>query len=114
MLEFIFLELIAPFVIGVLCIIMGILNTKGKIKMLHYYHRKNITEENKIPFGRKVGIGTIIMGCAIILFCILSLIVYLTQNEIFYLIGYINLTIGFVIGIIMCFYALIKYNKGIF
>ena len=44
---------------------IGILNTKGNISFLHSYHLHRVTEEDRIPFGKQVGLGTIIIGCAV-------------------------------------------------
>jgi len=101
-------------ILGVLCIFIGILNMKGNISSLHFYHRHRVSEKDRMPFGRKVGVGTIIIGNSIILFSILSLLTIFTNNDIFELIGNIVMIIGLIIGLIVSFYAMIKYNKGIF
>ena len=59
-------ELIIQIIIGLVLIVIGIFNTKGNISLLHSYHRKRIKEEDIKPFGKKVGIGTIIIGITII------------------------------------------------
>lgn len=105
-------------IFGIIFIIIGVINSKGNISTLHSYHRKRVTEEDKLPFGKKIGLGMIIIGISMILFGILSLIIYLVKNESFTLIGNIigsiGLLVGFAIGIIIMIYAIIKYNKGIF
>ena len=108
------LEFIGPFVIGIVCIILGISNRKGNIKSLHSYHRKRVLEKDKIPFGRMVGLGTIIIGSSIIAFDILTIITSIFKMEIFTLIGNILLIIGFITGFTISLLAMIKYNKGIF
>ena len=108
------LEYVVSLMVGILCIFLGSLNMKGNISLLHSYHRKRVLEKDRIPFGRKVGIGTIIIGISIILFSILSFIAYFIDIGIFMMIGNICFCFGFVVGISISFYAMFKYNKGIF
>ena len=42
--------------VGVVCIVLGISNMKGNISSLHSYHRSRVSEEDRIPFGRMVGL----------------------------------------------------------
>lgn len=101
-------------IFGIICIIIGFLNTKGNISLLHSYHRKRVKEEDRIPFGKKVGIGTIIIGVSLIIFGTLMYIAELLNNNIYTYVGNTILIIGFIIGIGFNFYAMFKYNKGIF
>ena len=50
-------SLIVTIIVGIALIIIGVLNTKGNVSMLHSYHTKIVKEEDKIPFGRRVGCG---------------------------------------------------------
>ena len=87
---------------------------KGNITSLHSYHRKRVTEEDRIPFGKKVGLGTIIIGCGVIILSIMSMVTYFTNINAFTTIGYVFLILSIVVGLAISFYAMIKYNKGIF
>ena len=107
-------EAIISVLIGIALVIMGIFNTKGSIWAIHSYHRANIPEEDKLPFGKIVGVANIIMGIALFLFGVFSIVEIITKNEIYSTIGFIILTVGLVIGIIISFYAIKKYNKKIF
>ena len=100
--------------VGVVCIVLGISNMKGNISSLHSYHRKRVSEEDRIPFGKKVGLGTIIIGAVIIVFSGLSAVTLYTDNEVFTLIGTGILIAGIIVGLVISFKAMIKYNKGIF
>ena len=100
--------------VGVVCIVLGISNMKGNISSLHAYHRSRVSEEDRIPFGKKVGLGTIIIGVAIIVFSGLSAVTLYTDNEVFTLIGTGILIAGIIVGLVISFRAMIKYNKGIF
>ena len=100
--------------VGVVFIVLGISNMKGNISSLHSYHRSRVSEEDRIPFGRMVGLGTIIIGVAIIVFSGLSAVTLYTDNEMFTLIGTGILIAGIIVGLVISFKAMIKYNKGIF
>ena len=100
--------------VGIVCIVLGVSNMKGNISSLHSYHRNRVPEEDRIPFGKKVGLGTIIIGVGIIMFSALSVVTLYTDNEVFTLIGTGILIAGIIVGLVISFKAMIKYNKGIF
>ena len=101
-------------IIGVVCIIIGISNRKGNISLLHSYHRKRVSEEDGLPFGKMVGLGMIIIGIALIIMGVLSFIANSLQESIYSIIGTVILIVGLAVGSGISFYAMIKYNKGIF
>ena len=105
---------IVTFLVGVICIALGISNTKGNISSLHSYHRNRVSEEERVPFGKQVGLGTIIIGIGIIVFSVLSAVNLYTENDIFILIGTVLLIGAIMIGLVISFRAMIQYNKGIF
>ena len=105
---------IVAFLVGVVCIVLGISNMRGNISSLHSYHRHRVSEEDRIPFGKQVGLGTIIVGIGIIVFGVLSSVTLYTENDIFILVGTAFLIIGIILGLVISFRAMIKYNKGIF
>ena len=101
-------------IIGFIFIVIGMFNMKGNISSLHWYHRKRVMEKDIIPFGKKIGLGMIMIGCSAILFGIFSIMSELFNQEIFSMIGTIVFSIGIIIGLMFNFYAMLKYNKGIF
>ena len=105
---------IVTFLVGVICIVLGISNMKGNISSLHSYHRNRVSEEDRVPFGKQVGLGIIIIGIGIIVFSVLSAVTLYTENDIFILLGTVLLIVGIIVGLIISFKAMIKYNKGIF
>ena len=107
-------ENIVAFLVGVIGIVLGISNMRGNISTLHFYHRHRVSEEDRIPFGKQVGLGTMAIGVGIIIFSVLSTVTLYTENNIFILIGTAVLIVGIVAGLIISFKAMIKYNKGIF
>lgn len=74
---------ITVFGLGILISILGIINMTGNISSLHWYHRQRVTEENRKPFGKLVGLGTLIIGIAMVIFGILFSIFEQTQLDIF-------------------------------
>ena len=105
---------IVAFVVGVLCVAIGISNRRGNISTLHEYHRHRVSEEDRIPFGKQVGLGTIIIGIAIMVFSGLSVVTLYTDKPAFMFAGIGILMAGLVVGLILSCYAMIKYNRGIF
>ena len=100
--------------LGLLVSILGIINMTGNISSLHSYHRHRVAEEDRKPFGRLVGLGTLMIGVAMIVFGVFFMIFENTQKDIYVLIGTALLIAGIIAGMIISFYAMIKYNKGIF
>lgn len=100
--------------LGLLVSIIGIINMTGNISSLHSYHRHRVTEENRKPFGMLVGLGTLIIGIAMIVFGVLFFMYEQTNLELLVIIGTAELIAGIIVGMVISFYAMIKYNKGIF
>ena len=105
---------IGTLLVEIICIVLGISNMRGNISSLHSYHRHRVAEEDRIPFGKQVGLGTVIIGAAISVFSILTAISSCTEKQVFVLIGVAILFAGLAVGLWMSFRAMIKYNKGIF
>ena len=95
--------------IGLFVCILGIINMTGNISSLHWYHRQRITEENRKPFGKLIGTGTLIIGISLVVFGALSFIA-----EKYMIFATVLLITGVVIGLLISVWAMIKYNKGIF
>ncbi len=105
---------IVPFFLGLIIAVIGISNMRGNISTLHSYHRHRVSEEDRIPFGKKVGLGTIICGCALMVFSVFSAVTFYTNKQIFTFAGTVILIAGLIIGLVITLAAMIKYNKGIF
>ncbi len=103
-----------PGILGVILIVLGIMNMKGNISSLHWYHRQRVTEEDRKPFGKLVGLGTLIIGIALVISGILFWISEVTATELWLIVGCVITVVGIVVGLVLSFYAMIKYNKGIF
>ena len=105
---------IVSFLVGVICIVLGISNMRGNISTLHSYHRNRVSEEDRIPFGKQVGLGTVVIGIGIIIFSVMSAVTLYTENDIFALLGIALLIGAIIIGLVISLRAMIQYNKGIF
>lgn len=108
------IETIVCLALGALICLFGVRNMLGDISSLHSYHRSRVKQEDVKPFGKMVGLGTLICGISVILMSIGTFISELTENELFVLIGSVLLFVGMIIGCIISFYAMKKYNGGIF
>ena len=105
---------VVSFLVGIICVALGISNRKGNISTLHEYHRSRVSEEDRIPFGRKVGLGMIIIGVGIMAFSVLGTVTLYTRKDLFILIGTALMLASIVIGTAISFAAMKKYNKGVF
>ncbi len=92
---------------GVLIVVLGILNCLGHFESIHWYNRRKITEETRKPYGKAVGIGTIIIGVSMLVCAALE---WILKTELIYF----GLLAGCVVGVAFIMYAQFKYNKGIF
>ena len=59
-------ESIMTLIFGALVCVLGIINMTGNISSLHSYHRKRVSEADRKPFGRLVGLGTLLIGASIL------------------------------------------------
>ena len=103
-------DFIITLLLGILICVMGAINMAGNISTLHKYHRQRVTEENRKPFGKLVGLGTLVIGVGLIIFSVFNFI----NVGILTTLGMIILIVSIVVGMGLNFYAMFKYNKGIF
>ena len=107
-------DLITIEIVGILVCVLGILNMSGNISSLHRDHRHRVSEENKKPFGKLVGGGTLIVGVGLIVYGVLTFLAAQAQSTPLEFVGIGVLISALVIGIVIVFYAMKKYNGGIF
>ena len=107
-------ELIAMIIMGVVCIVLGIINTTGNISTIKYHQRHRVAPENRLAFGRLVGSGTILIGVGFLVGGALFLLSQLQENPALETAGGIVSIIGAVVGLVIVVFATIKYNKGLF
>ena len=102
------------FLIGIVCSILGVAIRKGKLSLLHDYHTRRVTEEGRLPFGKQVGLGMLLIGAGMTTFGSLSTIALLADNPVLLRLSLALLAAGLVAGIACIIHALFKYNKGLF
>ena len=100
--------------LGLLIVVLGICNMMGNISSLHEYHRHRVAEEDRKPFGKRVGLGTVLIGAAVAMFGILFFIFEKTSLDWLVWVATAQLIVCIVVGTIISFRAMIKYNGGIF
>ena len=100
--------------VGVLIAVLGIINMTGNISSLHWYHRQRVTEEDRLPFGRAVGLGTLICGLSCLWFGVALLLCKWIPWEPFVWLAAALLFVGLAVGLVLTFKAILKYNKGLF
>ena len=100
--------------LGILIVVMGAINMTGNINSLHSYHRHRVREEDRVPFGRMVGGGTLTVGVGVIAFSVLMMIYHVTVAEVLVWIATGVMLVCIAAGLALSFWGMIKYNKGIF
>ena len=98
---------------AIVCLVIGILNMKGNVSMMHSYHVNNISPENIRPFGKLVGIGMIVVAVTLAIYGALFIPAEITKDSIYTIIANVILVVGLVIGLGISLYAIKKYNKKI-
>ena len=106
--------LITCLLVGVLCMVMGAVNMTGNLSTLHSYHYHRVKQQDKKAFGKLVGLGTVVVGVSISIYGVLMYVYEKTQANLWIWIGTPLMIGGILAGMCISFYAMIKYNKGIF
>jgi len=107
-------DFIILLVFGALIIAMGAVNMCGNISTLHSYHRRRVSPENVRPFGKLVGLGTVLCGVGIIIFGTTNYIAEKTNATALTVVGAVVLVLLLIAGLVLSLYAMKKYNGGIF
>ena len=107
-------EILALVVLGIVLIVIGILNMRGNISTLKRRHRKRVAPADLKPFAMLIGIGTLVIGIGVLLMALFTFLSESMGNSSFISIGAGFLIVTAAIGLILQFYAMIKYNHGIF
>ena len=93
--------------LGIICVMLGIFNMCGNIGTIHWYNRRKVTKENQKTYCMFVGLGTLIVGVAIIAGAVVQALGHIAASGL--VIG-----VGVLIGLVFILYAQFKYNKGLF
>ena len=108
------MESIVSLIIGVVVVLMGISHRKGNLSLLHSYHRNRVREEDKIPYGKRLGLGMFIIGGALLIAGGLGFFKASLSETLYSILHNVILIGGLVVGCGIVFSAMFKYNKGIF
>ena len=108
------MESIVTLIVGALICFFGVRNMMGDISSLHSYHRSRVKDEDVKPFGKLVGIGTLLCGVGVLLMSAFSFVAKMASNEALVLVGTVLMIVCLVVGSVISFYAMKKYNGGIF
>lgn len=110
-LGYVFIEPLRDFLgmlgLGIILTLLGIFNMCGNIASIHWYNRRKVTKENQKAYCLAMGLGTLIIGIALIAAAIVQAIVGIEQGA-FIILG------GVVVGLALMLYAQFKYNRGLF
>lgn len=61
------MDSLVPVFVGIVLLGMGyFIGVKQKISLVHSYHYKNVAEEDKPDFCKKVGLGNALIGIAVL------------------------------------------------
>ncbi len=101
------MENIVILILGVLISGLGLVNMTGNISTVHSYNRKRVREEDIPKYGRAVGLGTLIIGLALIADFVLVLFNLALAAS-------LVLIPAIAVGLAFILYAQFKYNHGIF
>ena len=101
-------------ILGVFLVVLGVQNRKGNIGSLHWYQRRRVTEENRLTFGKLVGLGTVLCGVGLLLYGGFSFLAARWNTEVLIPVGSVILILCLAAGLGLTFYAMFKYNKDIF
>ena len=93
--------------IGTIISVLGIFNLRGNIGSIHWYNRRKVSKEDQLPYCHCVGLGTLLIGAAMIIAGVLQALVSVEA-------GAVVILIGIIIGLVLILYAQFKYNRGIF
>ncbi len=108
------IENIMTLIFGALVGVLGVINMTGNVSSLHWYHRQRVSEADKKPFGRLVGLGTLLIGTSLMVRSVFSMVYAKTQIATYEFVGSAILIVGILSGLVISLIAMIKYNKGIF
>ena len=93
--------------LGIICVMLGIFNMCGNIGTIHWYNRRKVTKENQKAYCMFVGLGTLIVGVAIIAGAVIQALGNIAASGL--VIG-----VGVLLGLALILYTQFKYNKGLF
>ena len=102
------IELLTYIGVGILCLIFAfLLIKKHKIKLIHDYHHKNVTEKDVPAYTKQMGLGLLLIGAGCL---VTGIINFFTKKQF----GIIALVIASIAGLVVTNKAQKKYNGSWF
>lgn len=102
------METVIMLFVGIMLLVMGyFIGVKQKINLVHSYHYKNVAEEDKPAFCKKIGLGNAIIGGAVL--SIPMLRPFLGVNASLAIAG-----IAAVASMVLVISTIIRYNRTLF
>ncbi len=101
------MENIVLLILGIMISVLGMVNISGNISTIHSYNRKRVRDEDIPRYGRIMGVGSLIIGIALIIAYVMK-VMNSSISEDYVLIP------ALILGVIVMLYGQIRYNKGIF
>ncbi|MCH4886268.1 DUF3784 domain-containing protein [Acidaminobacter sp. JC074] len=100
--------LIFSLILGIFFLGLGWMTwKKEKIELIHSYHHTKVSEENKAPYTKGMGIALIIMGIGMILTGISDSVTGSSYSWIYFV-------VSIIVGLFMIYRVQKKYNGGLF
>lgn len=91
--------------VGLLLLALGwMIWKKGRMDLLHDYHRNHVSEEDKKRFCALCGMGVGVIGIGMLLTAAL----FAVTGKLWSLFAFAG---GFLVGIVMLIRAIVKYNR---
>ncbi len=101
------MENIFILILGILISVIGIINMTGNISTIHSYNRQRVREEDTLAYGLVMGLGTLIIGVALVIDF------FLTLFSIAAALPFVTVP-ALLAGVSLMLYGQFKYNGGIF
>ena len=101
-------ELFGILFVGALLTLMGVLNWRGNVSTIHWYHRARICPEDIPRYGRVMGAATVTIGLTVVAAGVLEKVFALVA------VSYGVLALGLAAGFGLILYGQFKYNGGLF
>ena len=108
------MEFALTIIIGLILVVLGISQMRGNISSLHSYHTHKVKEEDRLPLGKRTGLGSIIIGLSIIANGLLMHFSAVSNNSALFALGMVILLVGLLVGTVIALRAIIQYNHGLF
>ena len=84
--------------IGTIISVLGIFNLRGNIGSIHWYNRRKVSKEDQLPYCRCVGLGTLLIGVAMIVAGVFQALFSVEA-------GAVVILIGIIIGLVLILYG---------